>query len=77
MIPNNGDEKESKGFPKSEPSCTIASMRYVYARSCRSVRHIEGLKGLLTSRGRAMTESLKAQSFNWVQIDPQEVPSTA
>ena len=51
-------------------------MRYVYARSCRSVRHIEGLKGLLTSRGRGMTESLKPQSFNWVRIDPQEVPST-
>jgi hypothetical protein len=55
----------------------IATMRYVYARSCRSIRHTEGLKGLLTSRGRAMTESMKAQSFNWVRIDPQEVPSTA
>jgi len=52
-------------------------MRYVYARSCRSVRHIGGPKGLLTSRGRAMAETLKAPSFNWVHIDPQEVPSTA
>ena len=69
--------KSEKGFHKDSPSYTIATMRYVYARSCRSVRHIEGLKGLPTSRGRAMAESLKAQSFNWVRIDPQEVPSTA
>ena len=57
--------------------CTIPSMKYVYADSCRAHRHSEGLKGLLTSRGRAMAQTLKAQSFNWVATDPQEVPSTA
>jgi hypothetical protein len=77
MNPRNDDQKESKRFRKASRSCTIAIMRYLDARSCRSVRHLEALKGLLTPRGRTMTESLKAQSFNWVQIDPEEVPSTA
>jgi len=52
-------------------------MKHVYAYSCRPHRHSEGLRGLLTSRGRAMAQILKAQSFNWVVTDPQEVPSTA
>ncbi len=52
-------------------------MKYVYAHSCRARRHSEDLEGLLTSRGRAMAQILKAQSFNWVATDPQEVPSTA
>jgi hypothetical protein len=75
---NSGEfpPKWEKGFHKGSTSYTIAFMRYVYARSCRPVRHIEVPKGLLTSRGLAMTETLKAQSFNWVGIDPQEVPST-
>ena len=29
------------------------------------------------TRGRAMVQTLKAQSFNWVATDAQEVPSTA
>jgi hypothetical protein len=57
--------------------CTISTMNHVYADSCRAHRHSEGLKGLLTSRGRAMAQILKAQSFSWVATDPQEVPSTA
>jgi len=57
--------------------CTISNMKHVYAYSCRPHRHSEGLRGLLTSRGRAMAQILKAQSFNWVVTDPQEVPSTA
>ncbi len=57
--------------------CTIPTMKYVYADSCRAHRHSEDLEGLLTSRGRAMARTLKAQSFNWVATDPQEVPSTA
>jgi len=52
-------------------------MQYVYAESCRAYRYSEGLKGLLTSRGRAMAQTLKTQSFNWVATHPQEVPSTA
>jgi hypothetical protein len=56
---------------------TVSSMKHVYAYSCRTHRHSEGLKGLLTERGRAMAQTLDAQSFNWVAIDPQEVPSTA
>jgi len=52
-------------------------MKHVDAYSCRPHRHSEGLKGLLTSRGRAMAQTLKAQSFDWVATDPQEVPSTA
>ena len=57
--------------------CTISTMKHVYADSCRADRHSEGLNGLLTSRGRAMAQILKAQSFNVVATDPQEVPSTA
>ena len=57
--------------------CTILSMKYVYADSCRANRRSEGLKGLLTSRGRVMAQILKAQSFTQVATDPQEVPSTA
>ena len=57
--------------------CTISTMKHVYADSCRADRHSEGLTGLLTSRGRAMAQILKAQSFNVVATDPQEVPSTA
>ena len=52
-------------------------MKHVYAEIGRTHRHSEGLEGLLTSRGRAMAETLKAQAFNWVATDPQEVPSTA
>lgn len=52
-------------------------MKHVYAYSCRAHRHAEGLKGLLTSRGRVMARTLKTQSFNWVRIDPEEAPSTA
>jgi len=52
-------------------------MKHVYANSCREHRHSEGLEGLLTSRGRFMAQTLKAQSFSWVATDPQEVPSTA
>ena len=57
--------------------CTIFNMRYVYADSCRAYRHSEGLKGLLTSRGRAMAQIAKTQSFDWLSTHPQEVPSTA
>ncbi len=57
--------------------CTISTMKYVYADSCRVHRHSEGLRGLLTSRRRAMAQTLQTQSFNWVATDPQEVPSTA
>jgi hypothetical protein len=57
--------------------CTIISMKYVYADSCRAHRPSESLKGLLTSRGRGMAQILKAQSFNWVATDHREVPSTA
>jgi hypothetical protein len=52
-------------------------MERVYAESGREHRHAEGFESLLTSRGRAMAQTLKAQSFNWVATDPQEVPSTA
>ena len=51
-------------------------MKYVYAESCRIHRHPEGLKGLLTSRGRVMAQQLDAQSFGWAKTYPQEVPST-
>ena len=57
--------------------CTIWGMKHVYADSCRLHRHSEGLRGLLTSRGRAMAQIVKAQSFGWVTTYPQEVPSTA
>jgi len=62
---------------KTTDRCTISSMKHVYAYSCRPHRHSEGLRGLLTSRGRAMAMTYKAQSFNWVATDLQEVPSTA
>jgi len=52
-------------------------MTHVYAESCRTHRHPEGRKGLLTSRGRVMAQNLKTQSFNRVAIDPWEVASTA
>jgi hypothetical protein len=52
-------------------------MKYVYANSCRVHRHVEGLEGLLMSRGRGMVLTPKAQAFGWSQIDPQGVPSTA
>ncbi len=69
---------ESRKWFHTEPQwCTIPSMKNVYAYSCRAHRHSEGLKGLLTSRGRAMAQTLKAQSLNWIATDPQEVPSTA
>jgi|HubBroStandDraft_6_1064221.scaffolds.fasta_scaffold313739_1 hypothetical protein len=51
-------------------------MTYTYANSCRAARHSEGHESLLTSRGRVMGESWKAQSFNQAANDPQEVPST-
>lgn len=57
--------------------CTIVTMKHVYAERSRTHRHSEGPESLLTSRGRAMAQTLKAQSFNWVATDPQEVPSTA
>ena len=57
--------------------CTIPHMSYVYAESCRDHRHSEGPKGLLTSRGRAMAQITKVQSFDWASTIPQEVPSTA
>jgi len=52
-------------------------MKYVHAESCRIDRHAEGLKGLLTSRGRVMAQLSNAQSFGWATTYPQEVPSTA
>jgi hypothetical protein len=52
-------------------------MKHVYAGICRTHRHPEGSESLLASRGRAMAQTLKAQSFNWAATDPQEVPSTA
>lgn len=77
----NDEEKictETRKCPhKSTDRCTIPTMKHAYAYSCRAHRHPEGLKGLLTSRGRAMAQILKAQSFSWVATDPQEVPSTA
>lgn len=57
--------------------CTISCMKHLHAYRCRSTRHSEGLASLLTSRGRVRAETLKAQSFNQVANDPQEVPSTA
>jgi hypothetical protein len=59
-------------------SVTVSSMKHVHAYSCRDHRYSEGLKGLLTSRGRAMAQTLDAQPFNWVMTSPaREVPSTA
>ena len=52
-------------------------MKNVYAESCRIDRQPEGLKGLLTSRGRVVAQQLDAQSFGWAKTYPQEVPSTA
>ena len=52
-------------------------MKYVYAESCRIDRHSEDLKGLPTSRGRAMAQTQSAQSFGWAKTYPEEVPSTA
>jgi hypothetical protein len=52
-------------------------MKYVYVESCRIRRHSEGLKGLLTSRGRVMAQQLDAKAFDWATTYPQEVPSTA
>jgi hypothetical protein len=52
-------------------------MKYVYVESCRIRRHSEGLKGLLTSRGRVMVQQLNADTFGWAATYPQEVPSTA
>jgi len=69
--------KTGKLFHTEPQWCTIPSMKHVYAYSCREHRHSEGLEGLLMSRGRFMAQTLKAQSFNWVATDPQEVPSTA
>jgi len=66
-----------KCFHRVLYGCIIPTMKHAYAYSCRAHRHSEGLKGLLTSRGRAMAQTLKAQSLSWVAIDPQEVPSTA
>jgi hypothetical protein len=57
--------------------CSISTMKHVDAYSCRAHRHPEGLKGLLTPRGRTMAQILKAQSFDSVVTDRQEVPSTA
>ena len=65
-----------KCFHSPSDRYSIATMKYVYAERCRTHRHPEGLEGLLTSRGRAMAQTLKAQSFNRVATDPQEVPST-
>jgi hypothetical protein len=52
-------------------------MKNVYAESCRSPRHSEGLKGLLKSRGRVMADQMNVQSFGWATTYPQEVLSTA
>jgi hypothetical protein len=70
-------KKKQGGFRKADHSCTIAGVGYVYANSCRPDRHSEGPKDLLTSRGRVMAASSKAQSFEWPRIDLQEAPSTA
>jgi hypothetical protein len=52
-------------------------MKIAYAESCRILRHSEGLKGLLSSRGRVMAQQLNAHAFDWAATYPQEVPSTA
>ena len=67
----------SKCSQKGDDRYIILVMKHVYAGICRTHRHPEGSESLLTSRGRAMAQTLKAQSFNWVATDPQEVPSTA
>jgi hypothetical protein len=52
-------------------------MKHVSAKCNRAYRYSEDLDGLLTSRGRAMAQTLHAQSFSWATTNPQEVPSTA
>ena len=68
----------SKCSHKRADRYIIPTMKHVYAGIAAGRTGTQkASESLLTSRGRAMAQTLKAQSFNWVATDPQEVPSTA
>lgn len=70
-------EKTGKYSHFTRHRSSISIMQYVHAHNDRVVRYAEGLSGLVSSRGRAMTPAMPTQSFAWAKTDAQEVPSTA